>query len=123
MKPVILLVDDEADLVGVLQDAIDLSMPDYQAVTSTSADDAEDVLSRLPGELSLVCVDQRLGGRTGLEFIEDLRKRYPNVPSVLFTGQASPRDEARARQVGVRVLWKPLRLSRWLFEIQQLLAA
>ncbi len=123
MKPVILLVDDEEDLVGVLQDAIDLSMPGYHTVASTSVDDAESALRDLPGgsELSLVCVDHRLGGRTGLDFIEQLRERYPHVPSVLFTGQASPREEARAKTMGARVLWKPLRLAHWLSEIRQLL--
>ena len=124
MKPVILLVDDEEDLVGILQDAIGLSLPGYLAVASTSVDDAETLLSQLPRDtkLSLVCVDQRLGGKTGLDFLEDLRARYPHVPSVLFTGQASAREEARAKEVGATVLWKPLRLEHWLLEIQQLLA-
>ena len=55
-------------------------------------------------ELSLVCVDHRLGGRTGLEFLESLRQRYPRVPSILFTGQASPLVEERAQKAGeVRV--------------------
>ena len=122
VKPIILLVDDEEDLVGVLEEAIGLSLPAYRAVGSTSVDDAEDALASLgEGELSLVCVDHRLGGRTGLEFIEDLRRRYPSVPSVLFTGQASPMDEVRAQAVGARVLWKPIRLSRWIAEIQEML--
>ncbi|MEQ1501141.1 MAG: response regulator [Myxococcota bacterium] len=121
MKPVILLVDDEEDLVSVLRDAIDLSLPAYRAVGSTSVEDAEATLASLQGELSLVCVDHRLGGRTGLEFLESLADRYPGVPSILFTGQASPSVEQRARQVGARVLWKPIRLSQWLGEVQALL--
>ena len=69
----------------------------------------------LQGELSLICVDQRLGGQTdGVDFIAGLQGRYPDVPSVLFTGQATPREEQRARKVGARVLWKPLRLADWL---------
>ncbi len=124
MKPVILLVDDEEDLVAVLQDAVGLSMPGYHAVSSTSVEDAEDALRSLDEdvELSLVCVDQRLGGRTGIEFLEELRARYPNLPSILFTGQATPTEEARARAVGARVLWKPIRLSQWLGEVQSMLA-
>lgn len=124
MKPVILLVDDEKDFVSVLQDAIDLSLPAYRAVCSTSVDDAESVLRDLQGELSLVCVDQRLGGKTdGVEFLEGLQGRYPHVPSVLITGQATPREAERARKVGAHVLWKPLRLSDWLGEIKNLLLA
>lgn len=124
MKPVILLVDDEEDLVSVLRDAIDLSLPAYKAVGSTSVEAAEQALATLGDEeLSLVCVDHRLGGRTGLEFLESLRTRYPRVPSILFTGQAAPWVEERAQQVGARVLWKPIRLSQWLGEVQALLAA
>ena len=124
MKSVILLVDDEEDLVSVLADAIDLSMPGYRPVGSTSVEDAEQTLRELGEEsLSLVCVDHRLGGRTGLEFLESLRDRYPTVPSILFTGQAAPWVEERAQQVGARVLWKPIRLSKWLGEVQALLAS
>jgi CheY-like chemotaxis protein len=123
MKPVILLVDDEEDLVQVLRDAIDLSMPGYRALGITSVEAAEEALAGLDdAELSLVCVDHRLGGRTGIEFLEDLRSRYPRVPSILFTGQASPLVEERALQVGARVLWKPIRLSQWIGEVQSLLA-
>lgn len=125
MKPVILLVDDEADLVEVLQDAIGVCLPNYRAVASTSADEAEETLSALDKDeqLSLVCVDHRLGGRTGLDLLESLQSRYPDVPSILFTGQATASDEARAEAVGARVLWKPLRLSSWLEQIQALLPA
>ncbi len=69
-----------------------------------------------------MCVDQRLGGRTGIEFLEELRARYPNLPSILFTGKATPTEAARARAVGARGLWKPIRLSQWLGEVQSMLA-
>lgn len=124
MKPVILLVDDEEDLVSVLTDAIHLSLPGYEAVGSTSVEDAERALAQVGADqLSLVCVDHRLGGRTGLEFLEEVRRRFPNVPSILFTGQASVTVEERAHQVGARVLWKPIRLSQWIGEVQSMLAS
>ncbi len=122
MKPVILLVDDEEDLVSVLRDAIELSLPDYEAVGSTSVEDAERALDAVGSDqLSLVCVDHRLGGRTGIEFLEEVRRRFPHVPSILFTGQASVSVEQRARQVGAKVLWKPIRLSQWIGVVQQML--
>lgn len=124
MKPVILLVDDEEDLVTVLREAIDLSLPGYRAVGSTSADDAERLLDTLGrGELCLVCVDHRLGGRTGLELLERIRRRYPHMPAMLFTGQAPPAVEIRAKELGARVVWKPLRLSQWLGEVHALLGS
>lgn len=125
MKPVILLLDDEADLLQVLSDAIGATLPAYDVVGSTSFEDAERVLAELDGdpdrELSLVVVDHMLGGRTGLEFLERLRVSFPDVPSILFTGQASPDVEERARSFGARVLWKPIRLRQWLGEVRDLL--
>jgi DNA-binding NtrC family response regulator len=122
VEAVILLVDDEEDLVSVLTDAIDLSLPGYRAVGSTSVEDAEQKLASIDADkLSLVCVDHRLGGRTGLEFLESLKTRYPDVPSILFTGQASASVEERATRAGAVVLWKPIRLSQWLGKVQSLL--
>ena len=124
MKPVILLIDDEEDLLGVLRDAIDLRLPGYRAVTSPSLEHAEEALSTLGDaeRLSLVVADHRLGGRTGLDFLEEIKERYPDVPTVLLTGQASPSVEERAQATGTRVLWKPMRLSQWIGEVSELLA-
>lgn len=107
----------------MLQDAITHSLPAYRAVSSTSIHDAKSALAELQGDLSLVCVDQRLGGPTGVDFIRELRESHPGLPSVLYTGKATPREEERARQAGATVLWKPLQLGAWLGEIKNLLVA
>lgn len=125
MKPVILLLDNEADLLQVLSDAIGTTLPAYDVVASTSVEDAESIVDAMHAahdrELRLVVVDHMLGGRTGLEFIGDLKQRFPHVPSMLFTGQASADVEAQARSYGARVLWKPIRLTAWLGEVRALL--
>ena len=121
MKPVILLVDDERDLIEVLRDAIGMALPDYDAVVTTSLDDAEAVLASLEHDPSLVCVDHKLGERTGLEFLESLSTRFPALPKILFTGQAPPDVEARAEALGARVLWKPFGLSTWIGEVRSML--
>lgn len=126
MKPVILLLDDEADLLQVLSEALGATLPAYDIVGSTSFEEAEQVLVDIEASagrrLSLVVVDHMLGGRTGLEFLERLHARFPRVPSILFTGQASEDVEDRARAFGARVLWKPIRLRSWLGEVRSLLA-
>ena len=124
MKPVILLIDDEEDFLGVLRDAVALRLPGYRAVVSTSLERAEEALSELDDAepLSLVVADHRLGDGTGLEFLEEIKERYPHVPTVLLTGQAPPSVEERAVATGTRVLWKPIRLAHWIGEVQDLLA-
>lgn len=122
-RPVILLVDDERDLIEVLRDAIGMSMPEYDAIVTTSVDDAETVLDSLTTQPSLVCVDHKLGERTGMDFLEALAKRYPDMPKILFTGQAPAGVEARAHALGARVLWKPLGLATWIGELKGMLVA
>jgi len=121
-KPVILLVDDEADLIEVLRDAVGLSLPDYETRAVTSVDEAESELASMGGAPSLVCVDHKLGERTGLEFLEALRARYPDLPAILFTGQAPRGVQERAEALGARVLWKPIPLTRWIGEVRKALA-
>ncbi len=124
MKPVILLLDDEEDLVSVLADALALRLPDYEVVGSTSVEHAHELLADIEAtgsELSLVVVDHMLGGTTGLEFLEELQTRSPGVPSMFYTGRAPAEVAERAREVGARVLWKPVKLSQWLGEIGQML--
>lgn len=123
MKPVILLLDDERDLLQVLRDALGAALPQYEVVGSTCFEEAERVLHALDDRLSLVVVDHMLGGRTGLDFLEQLRHDFPDLPSMLLSGQATPDVEARARTLGARVMWKPVRLRHWLGEVQELLAA
>jgi DNA-binding NtrC family response regulator len=124
VKPVILLVDDEQDLVAVLAEAAGLALPAFEIVETTSIDEAEAILADLEATdtpLSLVVVDHALGGRTGMEFIEALQERYPSVPSILFTGRAPADIEERAKKLGARVLWKPIRLKAWIGEVRALL--
>lgn len=123
MKPVILLLDDEPDLLQVLRDALGAALPQYDVVGSTSVEDAERLVDDLDERLSLVVADHMLGGRTGLDFLQVLHVDFPNVPSMLLTGQATPEVADRARDLGARVLWKPVRLRHWLLEVQELLAA
>ena len=123
MRPVILLIDDEIDLLTLMGTALRHAMPDYEVLTTTSIDEAEDFLADLDAtgtQLALMVVDHVMGGRTGLELLELLGNRFPHVPTLMFTGQAAPRVEERARQFGARVLFKPMRLSALVGQVQEL---
>lgn len=114
-KRVILLVDDEEDLLGVLAMAVDRRLPTYEVVAIPSAEEASKLvadLGRMGGELSLVLVDHVLGGESGLEFIDTLAKTHPDVPRLMYTGQAPAEVEQRVLESGGTVLWKPMRLRQ-----------
>jgi len=125
-KPVILLVDDEADLLDVMSTTIQLNMPEYDVAIAENIDDAilfVDSLGEQGKELALTVVDHVLGGRTGFEFIQLLNHRFPDVPKMMFTGQAPASVERSAKKIGARVLWKPVPLSTLMGEVQQMLGA
>ncbi|MBT3219729.1 MAG: response regulator [Proteobacteria bacterium] len=123
VPPVILLVDDEFDLLQVLAEAVRLRLPKYDVVEATSIEQAEEALSNLNATrtpLALMVVDHRMGERTGLEFIQQAQRRYPDVPTMMYTGQASSGIEAQAQAAGVKVLWKPVKLMELIHEIETL---
>ena len=125
-QPVILLVDDEADLLDVMSLTMQMNLPEYDVEVAENMEDAMDIVDNLASEgreLSLAVVDHVLGGRTGLEFIQLLNHRFPTVPKMMFTGQAPVNVEYRAKAMGARVVWKPLPLSTLMGEVQQLLTA
>ena len=122
MRDIILLVDDEVDLVSVLAEVLSVSCPAYEVRVASSYDDAEAELDRLGGaRLALLVADHRMGGRTGTELIQQARARFPSVPAMLFTGQATPEAEAQAVAAGARVVWKPLELTKWLGVVEEML--
>lgn len=125
MEPMILLVEDEEPLLAAMQDFVSNKLPGYATVGARSVDLAEkELASAGQRRLSLVCVDHLLAeGPRGLDFLQGLRERFPGVPSILFTGRANERDAARARDAGIRVLWKPITLSAWLGEMRALLGS
>ena len=81
-RPRILLVDDEEyvreAVVEVLNEA------NFQCVTASSADDAAEALQR--EEFELVLLDINMPGRSGMEFLPEIRSEYPNVAGVIFSG-------------------------------------
>jgi DNA-binding NtrC family response regulator len=125
MRKVVLLVEDEPDLLQVLATALARALPDCDVKPASSADEAESVLGALAttGQpLALVLADHQLSGdRTGLALLGDIRTRHPAAAAFLFTGTASPDVADGAIKVGARVLWKPLRLSALVSEVQSAL--
>jgi CheY-like chemotaxis protein len=119
-----LLVDDEVDLVQVLAEALAVARPDVPVLTAGSFDEALTQLDRSePDGPAVVVADHGIGGRTGTELLEAVRGRFPATRLMLFTGQASPVAEARARAIGASVLWKPIELKQWIRAVENLLGA
>jgi DNA-binding NtrC family response regulator len=84
----VLLVDDEAEFVSTLAERLELR--GYQVRTAGSGEAALEALQQaLP---QVVVLDVRMPGMDGLEALDTIRARYPDLPVIMLTGYGSTRD-------------------------------
>lgn len=128
--PVILLVDDEADLLLLLSAAITRRLPEYEVRAASNAAEAEQQLADLTSDgrrVVAAVVDHQIPPTadtpTGLAVLANTILRWPKMHGFLFTGHASGAVEVEATRQGVAVLWKPLRLSEVLGHVVEALNA
>ncbi len=101
MKPkkAIICVDDEAIIVLSLKQELQNRLGnEFQYEYAMNADEAMQVIDELYGErvrVILVISDWLMPGIKGDEFLITLRERYPEIKSIMITGQAD--DEAIER--------------------------
>lgn len=85
--PTVLVVDDEPGS----QDAIRRTLEeDFKVVTAGSADQARLVLER--DEIAVILCDQRMPGTTGVQFLKEVRERWPDVVRIVISGYTDTED-------------------------------
>ena len=90
---VALVVEDDAP-VRQLLDAI-LQTVGWQRVLGASWEEVRDAVDHV----DLLLLDHRLPGASGIEVLEEVRRRRPEVPMVMLTGDSTVQD--RAEDLGV----------------------
>ncbi len=103
-KPTVVVVDNDAALLGALKFALEL---EGYAVTPFRS--AAEVLAEkhLPASGCLV-VDFDLIGMNGLDLVAALRNRSVGLPAILITGSASREVRRRAAAANMPIVEKPL---------------
>ena len=91
-KPVLLAVDDDPEVLGAVERDLRHHYRDrYRILTATSGREALEAVRALrerAGSVALFLVDQRMPGMTGVEFLREARKLYPETVRVLLTAYA-----------------------------------
>ena len=98
-ETVVLLVEDDRDDFFLAQDVLQ-SVPNhkYSVVWAGSYERAK--LELLERTYDVALVDYRIGDRTGLEFIREAGRKFPDTPMILLTGLIDPDLDRAAEEAG-----------------------
>jgi DNA-binding NtrC family response regulator len=89
MSHVILFVDDEPEVLGLLRRAFP-AQDGYEALGASNGDEALRILA--DRRIDLLVTDQRMPRMTGVELIERARRLQADVCSILLTAHTDPRE-------------------------------
>lgn len=105
VRPVVLLVDDEASIRAVLELGI---KEHFDVETARSANEAEIMMATRSYDV-VVC-DHLMPGEEGLAFLARARTQFPQVQRILMTGYINPELISRSTAVAglAGCLMKPL---------------
>jgi PAS domain S-box-containing protein len=103
----ILLVEDEAAVAEVLQEALEEC--GYRVTATDRATKALHLLAAPAAPFDLVLTDQRMPGMSGTQLIEAMRQHCPHLPVVLCTGHYGESGDLTPQTSGAKaVLYKPV---------------
>ncbi len=85
--PLVLLVDDEVRSQEAMRRTLE---EDFAILTASDSDAARLLLERHP--VNVILCDQRMPGQSGVDFLKDVRQRWPEVVRIVISGYADSED-------------------------------
>lgn len=115
----IVLADDDAAVRESL--SFSLELDGFQVTTHASGEAMLD--SPLPVDTACLLLDLNMGATSGLQALQELRRRGTATPAILMTSHPKPAIRAAAAAAGVTIVEKPLLGEALLQEIRRVIAA
>jgi CheY-like chemotaxis protein len=103
----VLVVDDQPPILDLISEV--LLLLGHEVVTAADGAEGAEVFEHDP-TFDLVITDLLMPRLSGWELAQRLRAANPAVPIIVMAGSLDPTDLERAREVGVELLQKPVRL-------------
>lgn len=95
----VLHIDDEPGFLALTADYLEYTDDRISVESVTSSDEAVGILSAR--EFDCIISDYDMPGMEGIELLEIVREKYPDVPFILFTGKGSEDIASEAISAGV----------------------
>lgn len=113
IKPTILCVDDENDNLEALER---IFRKKYNILKAISGKQALEIIQQHGDEISLILTDQRMPEMTGIEVLEKIIERHPEMIRILITGFTDLESVIQAINKGqiyqyITKPWDPVELS------------
>src|SRR5574340_389925 len=118
MKPCILIVDDQRNIVQLLHSTLTTMGHDLDVIEAPSGEEA--LLSATQRQIDLLVADYLLPGITGIELIHKIRARYPEVKVILISGVMERKAREQMINAGaMAVFQKPVPLADFLDAVER----
>ena len=117
MKPMVLLVDDEAPFVETMTKR--LSKRDLKIIAAFSGEEALEILSKNQNT-DVVILDVKMPGMNGIETLEKIRNQFPLIEVIMLTGHATVESAIEGMKLGAfDYLMKPCEIEQLLAKVQE----
>ncbi|HZX33484.1 MAG TPA: sigma-54 dependent transcriptional regulator [Rhodocyclaceae bacterium] len=89
--PTVLVVDDEVRSQEALRRTLE---EDFEVLCASSAEEGMDIMQReaVAGGVQIVLCDQRMPGMTGVDFLKEVRSRWPDAVRIILSGYTDAED-------------------------------
>ena len=115
MKPLVMLVDDEAPFVETMTKR--LTKRDLTVITALSGQEALDTLST-HRNTDVVILDVKMPGMDGLETLEKIKKSYPLTEVIMLTGHGTIESAIDGMRSGAYdYLMKPCEIDQLMLKV------
>ncbi len=112
----VLLVDDEEEFILTLAERLELR--EIKALTAVNGEQALQVVER--EKPPVVVLDVKMPGIGGMEVLQNIKGRHPEIQIILLTGHGSTKDGIKGMRLGAfDYIMKPVKIEELIDKMRE----